>query len=182
MWLFSSGEGFGWVGIRCIRYIVSHYLWNVTISECYSREGRQEGLRLALLKSRPQTSFRKHLVPVPFSLICFNLKPKFYCYILSCCPRVPSITVLTRRPPCVPVVDIQRKGPDGCFLRSRCRMQSQWWTCACRRTAVFTDQMDRQAYFRLLTPSPHTSPLASSTSARIWSNQKSSVGTVVLSI
>lgn len=38
---------------------------------------------------------------------------------------------------------------------------------ACGRTVVFIGQMERQAYFRLLTPSLDTPLLASSASARI---------------
>lgn len=99
--------------------------------------GRQEELRLAGTAEVTPTNFFQETPCTSSisSLICFNLKPKFYCYILSCYPRVPSVTVLTRHSPCAPVVDIQRKGPDGCFVRSRCRMQSpiyqsQRWSSA----------------------------------------------------
>lgn len=95
-----------------------------------------------------------------FSFICFNFKPKFYCSILSRCSRVPASLSW----PGVPLVSqgwtfrekvltVVSLGVGAGYSHSNTSHKNDVLPCAsaCRRIIIFTDQMERQAHFRLLT-------------------------------
>lgn len=95
-----------------------------------------------------------------FSFICFNFKPKFSCSSLSRCsaapaslswPGVPLVSQRwTFRGKVLTVVSV---GVGAGYSHSNTSHKNDDLPCAsaCRRIIIFTDQMERQAHFRLLT-------------------------------
>lgn len=82
-WVFSFGEGCGWVGdvmysLHLVFALFMKLHHKLMILLLWREAGETKG-RWHLGGSHPHTSFRKQLVPVWLFLFRFNFKPKFYC-------------------------------------------------------------------------------------------------------